>query len=46
MRKKVNTIAREVYDNIEKDVESVHPWQYQNTNLQSISLNKIFLELI
>lgn len=41
MRKKVNTIAREVYDNIEKDVESVHPWQYQNANLQSVNYNAI-----
>lgn len=42
---KTKTMAREVYDNIEKEIESIHPWQYQKLNLISVNYDVILEDI-
>ena len=42
---KVETIAKNLHDNIEKDINGIHPWQYQNFELKSINYEVILEDI-
>lgn len=43
---KVETMAKEVHDEIGKDIQGIHPWQYQNLNLVSINYEAILEDIL